>query len=320
MKAKLFVAALATLAFASCSETETVEMPSSAAIKFDNAFVGNSVRAAINDAEGLKAVGFKVFGGFSDGELNGVFNDVAVNFTDGAWKSTTTEYWQNGKSYVFQAYSGTASAKATVNGVEFTGYVANGTEDLLSAAVVEKPTVNVTAPGTVDFTFRHVLSQVKFTFVNGFSGNVDLTIDNVKVNGLATTGNYTLSDKDTGAWGELSGSSAYSTNISGAAIEAGKNAATESVIVMPQDVNGKTVTFDLVVSGSLDFEKQTITVTLPEKSMLEGHSYNFTATLNASNIKDPENPDQTLKPIEFGVQEVTAWNGEEAGGDGTVNQ
>lgn len=323
MKKSLVICGVAALVLASCTQNEVLEVNESRAIGFENAFVGSPVRAAINDVAGLQAVGFNVFGAFStDNTYKGVFDNVDVTYEGSQWKSKTTEYWQDGKSYVFQAYSGTATATPTAKGVEFTRYTASGEEDLLSANLVKKDNVDVTDPGTVDFTFRHVLSQVKFTFTNGFNGNVKLAISNVKINGLATIGNYTLSEENTGTWGTLDGTSEYAPTITPAdPFGASATAVTAPKIVLPQDVENKTVTFDLVVSGSLEFVKQTITVKLPKYVLVEGNIYNFTTELNASNIKDPENPDQTLKPIEF-TPTVSKWEpqdgGANDGGNGEV--
>lgn len=323
MKNNLFLlGAAAVVALSSCSQSEVMEVAENRAIGFDNAFVGSPVRAAINDVEGLKKVGFKVFGSFStDKTYKGVFNNVSVTYSD-KWQSATTEYWQENKTYIFQAYSGNATANPTANGVEFTGYTTTeGEEDLLSAAVVNKgPITDVTSDeNVVNFTFHHVLSQVKFTFTNGFNGNVKLAISNVKINGLATTGNYTLSAENTGTWGALSGTSEYAPTITPTdPFGASAKAVTASKIVLPQNVENKTVTFDLVVSGSLDYRSQEITVKLPNCAMEEGKVYNFTTTLDATNITDPDNPDQTLKPIEFNPS-VSAWpNRDENGGAGSV--
>lgn len=319
MKNSLFLlGAAAVVALSSCTKNEVLEVAENRAIGFGNAFVGSPVRA-INDVADLQGVGFNVFGSFStDQTYKGVFDNVAVTYSDSKWQSDKTEYWQNGKSYVFQAYSGTATATPTEHGVEFTGYTASGDEDLLSANLVNKDGVDVTNPGTVDFTFRHVLSQVKFTFTNGFNGNVKLAISNVKINGLATTGNYTLSAENTGTWGTLSGTSEYAPTITPTdPFGASATAVTAPKIVLPQNVKDKTVTFDLVVSGSLDFKSQTITVELPDYPMAEGNVYNFTTELNAENIKDPENPDQTLKPIEF-TASVSEWSPEKSDGSGSV--
>ena len=318
MKNSLFLlGAAAVVALSSCTKNEVLEVAENRAIGFD-AFVGKNTRAIIDDENPLTT--FKVFGSFSDDTLyNGVFNNVTVSNPTGEWKSKKTEYWQKDKSYIFQAYSGTATATPTKNGVEFTEYTAtSGDEDLLSAAIVNKgPITDVNNAGTVDLTFRHVLSQIKFTFTNGFNGNVKLAISNVKVNNLATEGNYTLSAVNTGTWTVSEENSVYTPAISGTAFGAGETAVTDSKIVLPQNVKDKTVTFDLVVSGSLDFKSQTITVKLPDYPMAEGNVYNFTTELNAENIKDPGNPGQTLKPIEF-TASVSEWSPEQSDGSGSV--
>lgn len=303
MKAKLFVAALATLAFASCSETETVEMPSSAAIKFDNAFVGNAVRAVVDNGNFTK---FNVFGGF-DGNLTNVFNNVVVNKGDGTWTAEQIQYWQAGKTYTFQAYASETEGTPTENGVEFASYTVDPTtqEDLLASNVVKKENVVVESVGTVDFTFSHLLSMVKFTFSSTLADNVTIDITNLKVNQLPNVGSYTA-----GNWAATDGKADYTfAAVNG--IKASAAQASEAKIVMPQSVNGIQVTFDLKASGALDLTTPNITVTLPEVTLEKGKRYNFTAELTKDNIVDPENP---LMPITFTVTKVEDWQ-DAVGGD-----
>lgn len=305
MKAKLFVAALATLAFASCSETETVEMPSSAAIKFDNAFVGNSVRAAIGDVDDLTS--FYVFGGF-DSQYFNVYNNTAVtrggNSGAYTWTPEYAAYWQIDKTYTFDAYAANAKiddATCDADGVKFPNAVTvDGTNDIIVATATDVP-VNagfLAAPDKVEFTFKHTLSQVKFTFQTEMQ-NVDFTVTKVALNNAATTGTYAAS-----AWTNGTQNATYSVGDIASKINSSAAQSTNAVIVMPQAMsNTQTVTFTLKAEKGIQFEGHEITVKMPAIDLQEGHSYNFVAKLTAENI----DPDNDYKVIEFTVKEVSEW-------------
>lgn len=306
MKAKLFVAALATLAFASCSETETVEMPSSAAIKFDNAFVGNAVRGEVNNGNFTK---FNVFGGF-DGNLTNVFNNVVVNKGEGTWTAEQIQYWQAGKSYTFQAYASETEGTPTENGVEFASYTVDPTtqEDLLASNVVKKENVVVESVGTVDFTFSHLLSMVKFTFSSTLADNVTINISELKIEALPNVGSYAVAS----GWTATTGTADYTfANVNG--IKQSAAQASEAKIVMPQNVNGVNVSFTVTTEGALTISN-TLNVTLPNVQLEKGKRYNFTAELTPENI----DPSGELKPITF-TANVTDWEDNTPGGnDGGV--
>lgn len=306
MKAKLFVAALATLAFASCSETETVEMPSSAAIKFDNAFVGNAVRAAIGGVDDLTS--FYVFGGF-DNQYSNVYNNTAVaregekpSYT---WRPEYTAYWQINKTYTFDAYAANAKiddATCDADGVKFPNAVTvDGTNDIIVATATDVPVDAdfLAAPDKVEFTFKHTLSQVKFTFQTEMQ-NVDFTVTKVALNNAATTGTYAAS-----AWTNGAQNATYTVGDIASTINSSAAQSTNAVIVMPQAMsNTQTVTFTLKAEKGIQFEGHEITVKMPAIELEEGHSYNFVAKLTAENI----DPDNDYKVIEFTVAEdVTDW-------------
>lgn len=323
MKAKLFVAALATLAFASCSETETVEMPSSAAIKFDNVFVGNAVRAAINDVDGLAS--FKVFAGFNEEEgtqsYTNVYNNTEV--TRGGekpsytWTPAYTAYWQAGKTYKFQAYASEQNGTATANGVSFTDYtVANGAietqEDLLVTNVVSQDG-KASANDAVPLQFRHALSMVKFTIKNGFAGNVDLKVTGLTLKQVNTKGNYT-NNGATGTWSAQNTPGDFVFGDIAETIAVNGNKSTAERIVLPQDFENLQVTFTVTATGALDMTKE-LTVKLHNANLTEGKRVNFVATINETNI----DPDGQLEPIVFNPS-VDAWEDYGDNTDGKVNE
>lgn len=320
MKAKLFVAALATLAFASCSETETVEMPSSAAIKFDNVFVGNAVRGVVT-TESLQS--FKVFGGF-DASTSNVFDNVEITKreSDGQWGPAEglEQYWQAGKQYKFQAYASAQNGVASENGVNFTDYTVKnaaiaGQEDLLISNVVS---VEGKASGNtaVSLQFRHALAMAKFTIKSDFADNVTLSVKNVTINGVATKGNYTNAGAN-GTWAKASDPTAENFNFGDInSIVGATGESTAEMIILPQDLSGLQVTFTVSASGALSITDQPITVTLAGANLTEGQRVNFVATITPENITPGGMEEIVFNPS------VTNWDDTPFAdnSEGTVNQ
>lgn len=294
------------MAMTSCTNEEVTQVAESRAIGFD-AFVTNSTRAEIT-ADNITE--FSVFGGF-DSQLDNVFNNVKVIKSSGSWTYSPLQYWTMGKSYTFQGYAPTAdgiSATPTANGVNFSGFTADGQTDLLASEV--KTFDNVQTAQQVQLAFKHILSKVQFKFTSGFAPNVTLTISNLKVNGLSTKGNYTAAASDAGTWDALSGTSAYDVTTNEGGFTSAAAETTGSVFVLPQSITEKAinVTFTVTASGALDMAKD-FTVNIPVGTLQKGYSYTYTATIDASNIDpDPDDPDNPeLKPIEFDDPTVTDW-------------
>lgn len=298
MRKGLFLLGVTVVTLSSCTQSEVLEVAgSNKAIGFD-AFVNKSIRADIT-TDNINH--FKVFGGY-DGSYTNVFNDEKVSGSKDSWKYDNTQYWTNGKTYTFQAYAPEgATASATVNGVEFTNFTANGETDLLVSAVKTVSSVDTSSePEKVQFTFRHVLSKIKFTFSTTLN-NVNIAISELKVNKVPDTGNYTNSGS-TGSWGTPSGTKDYELTVAEQVTQSEAKSSTE-VIVMPQTFStGLTVSFTVTVTGGLSLTAEH-TVTLPTTAWEEGKCYNYKAELTPENI-DPLNP---LKPVEFGDPTVNGW-------------
>lgn len=298
MRKSLFLLGVTVVTLSSCTQNEVLEVVgSNKAIGFD-AFVNKSVRADIT-TENINH--FKVFGGY-DGNYTNVFNDEKVSDSKGSWTYDNTQYWTNGKTYTFQAYAPEgATASATANGVNFTNFVADGATDLLVSAVKTVSEVNTSSePETVQFSFRHVLSKIKFTFSTTLN-NVNIAISDLKINQVPDTGNYTNSGS-TGSWGSPSGTKDYDLTVAEEVTKSDAKSSTE-VIVMPQTFSvGLSVSFKVTVTGGLSLTADH-TVTLPTTAWEEGKCYNYKAELTPENI-DPLNP---LKPVQFGDPSVSGW-------------
>lgn len=317
MKKSFLMLGVAAMALASCTNEEVLNVADSRAISFDNTFVNNSTRAAINGVDDLTK--FYVFAGF-DSKVDNVYKNNVV--TRGGEKPSYTwtpeyiAYWQAGKAYTFDAYAANdkiENAKLQDGKLNFTDVTfTDGTNDIL-VAETSVPTVNIEGVQPVALQFSHVLSQVKFTFETAIE-NVNFTITSVSFNNVVNKGSYAAS-----AWtasSEVEDKQAYSFENAGSVTNDAKGS-TKTLIILPQQLSEgvQTVTFTLKAEGALALDERELTAKLPTIDLTEGYSYNFVATLTKDNIKDPENPDEDFKPIEFTISEedgITDWT---SGGD-----
>lgn len=203
---KILFATLATVAMVACSNDELISQAAPEAITFDS-FVENATRSVVDPSltlNGLKAdnVGFGVYGFVTGDTANAatttapIFTNEHVTYTDGAWTYGTTQYWIAGATYNFFAlapftgYNVSNVTGATTTGVNLTFSNTAGTTDLLYAQVN-----NATLNTTVGFNFRHILSKVKFTFVNSYNAtNTKIQINDIKISNAIQNATVTLSN------------------------------------------------------------------------------------------------------------------------------
>ncbi|MBQ2978477.1 MAG: fimbrillin family protein [Bacteroidaceae bacterium] len=307
MKKFLFLGIAATAMLASCTNDETVEMNPQNAIGFEM-FVDKSTRAA-EDVTTANLTAFEVYGWRGDALI---FNAQAVTANNGTCTYSPLQYWVGGYAYTFEA----VAPKSGDNGVTFAPskdastitFVSDSETDLIYAAGSKDltGTANLTTdPGTVDLTFSHLLSRVKFSFVNGFpaESDVKLTVTDVKITNAGTTAVYTPS---TTTWaaatatGEVTFASPAVANVA-----SGNTAAeTEHKYLIPYEVKDYTLTFTVTMAqgGVEDTFNHSVNLSTKSLVLLAGYSYDFTATLNAENI----NPQGNVYPIVF-TAEVNPW-------------
>lgn len=302
MKKSFLMLGVAAMALASCTNEEVLNVAENRAIGFD-AFVGKPTKAVMTD-EAFRE--FSVFGGY-EGSLDNVFDNQKVSSTDGTnWTYSPTKYWTEGKTYTFQAYSPSAAAgSATENGVNFSGFVADGETDLLVSNVA---TMKGSDADPISLTFRHILSLIDFQFSTDING-ANITISDLTVNALPNTGTYTNTG-NTGTWA-VSENGNYEMTVADDVIIGNPKTST-SVMVLPQTPSDKTikVTFTVDATGSIEIADAKHTVYLPTTALTEGNHYTYTAIITASNI-DPGNP---LEEIEFGDPTVQPWVPASGGG------
>ena len=305
MKKFLFLGIAATAMFASCTKDEMVEMNPQNAIGFET-FVDKSTR--VTDVTTTNLTAFEVYGWRSTEQI---FNAQEVTANKGACTYSPIQYWVGGYNYTFEAIA----PKSGNNGVTFNA--ANGASTITFVSDSETDliydkggkdltsTTNLTAtPGAVGLELNHLLSRVKFSFVNGFPANSDvtLTVTDVQIDNAVTTATYTTSNGTWGATTEPDVVTFASDDVED--IVGMKSAETEHKYLIPADIKAYTVTFTVKMTqgGVSDTFNHTVTLSTDALVLEAGMSYNLIATLDNENI----NPDGYLFPIEF-TATVTPW-------------
>ena len=305
---KLLVMGLAAmgLALTACNSDETVEVAKGKAIGFKT-FVNNSTRVA-NDAttDGLKS--FKVWGLMNNGTQTGTpFVAKEVTKENNTWSYTPPVYWEKGYSYSFvalapnNAYTFTAPTVINTWG-SLTFNNGTGETDLIYATAKQSTVTGDVCPLSVNLTFNHMLSRVRFQFENGMDDGSKLTVSNVKITDAYTSGTATLAEQLTGlSW--TTGQTTGALEFGDAAAMEQQNAKAETAhkYMIPAD-KAYNLTFTVTREHHGVTDTYNHTVPLPKIAMTQGLSYQFVAKFTAENI----NPGQVLCPITF-TATVAKW-------------
>ena len=304
---KLFIMGLAAmgLALTACNSDETVEMAKGNAIGFKT-FVNNSTRVA-TDATTTNLDAFKVWGLMNDGTKTGTpFVATEVTKKDGTWSYTPPVYWEKGYAYSFvalapnDAYEFTAPTAINTWG-SLTFNNGTGETDLIYATAKQSTVTGDVCPLSVNLTFNHMLSRVRFQFENGMDDGSVLTVSDVKINDAYTSGTATLAEQLAGLrW--TTGKTTGALEFGGAAAmkKEDKEATGHKYMIPATKAYNLTFTVTRVHHGVTDTYIHT--VPLPETEMKQGLSYQFVAKFTAENI----NPGQVLCPITF-TATVAKW-------------
>lgn len=305
---KLFIMGLAAmgLALIACNSDETVEMAKGNAIGFKT-FVNNSTRVA-NDATTTNLNAFKVWGLMNDGTQTGTpfVGKEVTKGTDGGWSYQTPVYWEKGYAYSFvalapnDAYTFTAPTEID-NWGSLTFNNGTGETDLIYATAKQSTVTGDVCPLSVNLTFNHMLSRVRFQFENGMLDGSKLTVSNVKINDAYTSGTATLAEQLAGlSWttGQTTGELEFG---GAAAMEQNGKAETAHKYMIPAD-KAYNLTFTVKREHHGVTDTYIHTVPLPKIAMTQGLSYQFVAKFTAENI----NPVEELCPITF-TAEVKDW-------------
>lgn len=305
---KLFIMGLAAmgLALTACNSDETVEMAKGNAIGFKT-FVNNSTRVA-TDATTTDLKSFKVWGLMNDGTKTGTpFDGKEVKKENNTWSYTPPVYWEKGYAYSFvalapnDAYTFTAPTEINKWG-SLTFNNGTGEKDLIYATAKQSTVTGDVCPLSVNLTFNHMLSRVRFQFENGMDDDSKLTVSNVKITDAYTSGTATLAEQLTGlSW--TTGQTTGALEFGDAAAMEQQNAKAETAhkYMIPAD-KAYNLTFTVTRKHHGVTDTYNHTVTLPKIAMTQGLSYQFVAKFTAENII----PGQVLCPITF-TAEVKDW-------------
>lgn len=327
MKKSIYLLGMAVAALSSCSQSDVVEMPENRAIGFST-FVNNNTRGAVTEIGSKDALtDFYIYGYHSS--TTAVFENIKV--TDG--NPVKTAYWLAGKSYNFAAYAngndgilGGVTFTPASNQLQFATYTPDNTKDLVAAISSQiSGDAQISTNNPVELSFKHMLSQVKFTFTNTDSPTYTMKISDIKIFSAVKTATGTLTGTGSTAavaWsdgtgkGEAKGEYDFGTLTDIAA----EGTHATSCLVIPQDNANLEVTFTATFfdgssseaqpikkgnfKASLAYTKGEVTGTENNK-WTPGFRYNYTAEINGSDIDDGD-PSQ-LKEITFTVKEVAPW-------------
>ena len=325
---KLFVALLAVAGLTACFNEEVVRVQDPTAISFEANWVENATRAdvAVDPSTTTESLtGFKVWG-FMDNVEGKVFEGEEVTGSKGNFTYNNIAYWLPAHTYYFAALAPIGgnwtlnTEAANYYGAGIVNFLnANGTEDLLYAANVEEAPALGTAK-TVNFTFSHLLSKVKFTFTNGFTNpNMYIDVKNVRIVNAPLAGSINLAvenwwDNDDWQLTQDKVELAFGDACAKTAMGETQVAANERLTIPASAEYKYEVKFDVVLYvGGVEAYKGTKTSYVQGVALEMGKAYNFSATLNASNFTEEG---VELMPIVFDVEQVKNW--EDAGVQTTV--
>lgn len=320
MKRSLFLLGMAAAALSSCTNEDVVDVAQNRAIQFDT-FVNNNTRAVTEVGSGIGQTPLTSY--YLFGDYGNAAGDYSVPVFDNE-PSSATAYWTANKHYAFGAYANgngnridNATFDANAGKLTFPNYTPDDEKDLVAATARAETDADVTNEDAVSLQFVHMLSQVKFTFKTKVADSYTIKISDLKFNAVKTAdGSYTKTTEAAGTidWTENTSNGDYTYKDMPDIANKNKNYTDSDVkLVIPQGNTDKiSVTFTATLSGpgidgevnkkfttGLGYEAGSISGT-EANTWTHGYRYNYTATINADQIKDD------LTKIEF-TTEVTRW-------------
>ena len=300
------------LALTACNSDETVEVAKGKAINFAS-FVDKSTRGAADDVTIANLKSIEVYGWRGDAQI---FNKQQVTVAEnGEGTYSPLQYWEANYAYAFEAIA----PKAGEKGVQFEAAKAGGkitfennaTTDLLYANTTATMPEKITAaPEKVNFTFKHQLARVKFTFKNTFPANAaaKISVKDVKITNAYKNGTTTPAGTDAN-WSATNPilSVSFANMANGGPTDLVANTgvgATDHMYLIPtgkQESYNVTFTVTLNQNGATTDYNHSVTI---KTTQLKSNSYNYVAEINEKNI-NPD-PDSQLYPIEFKAT-VDSW-------------
>ena len=332
MKKFLFLGLAAMMAFTSCTKDETLAVAQNGAIGFDVS-ADKATRSVVDPSITTETIdNFAVYG-WMEKYTGVVFNDELVTRSGETWGYTNTQYWVAGNDYYFAALAPSngrnweltvadsqEEANYGIGQVKFTNEA--GKQDLLYWA--EGPfTGKASGNAPVGIEFKHLLSKVKFSFVNEFDNeSVTLKVSDVVINDLEKVANINLAvDKwweNANAWVaegietvdfNFGAASATAETTADAIAQYKEMESYNQLLVFPHEQRNYLVTFKVeMYLGTVLAGTYLHDVEVPVFFEM-GKAYDLKATINSANIVDPQDPNhqgEQLEPIQFEVT-VEPW-------------
>ena len=306
----------AVAALAACTTEQTIVAPQNEAIGFDT-FVDNSTRA--NDITTENIADFGVYGTVTKGGNSAlIFNNTKVEKNGTAYTYSPAQYWIAAAQYDFLAFAPYAERKwtytptnaqvAKTGTFSFNNETAAADQDVVYAYQTKTTGNELTASNTqaVEFTFKHILSKVAFSFTNTFTdGNTSLSVYNVKINNTAKTGTMAIADGVDAAWVGVDNLvvpfGAQAANADAALANGAELKLAHHYVIPAERMYNITFSVDLYQAGVyLATYNHEITPTI---NFAKNGNYVLSVKLAPESI-DPKNE---LYPIEFTVNEVEDW-------------
>lgn len=312
MKKSLLMLGAAAMVLASCTQNEVLNVSDSRAIGFNGTGIDNITKADITSSAFTH---FYVYGGYDE---TAIFDGTEVSYNGGNWGYTPTKYWAAG-TWRFAGYEGGTGVTPTWSyddglTLEVNSDASNQSDVVYAAStditIEEAEVATYSTPVALNFT--HLLSKVQFKFLKDEQslGGVTVKLSDFVVSGITTNAKWVAGTQEA-ATSTATGS--YSDFASPEEIVANTGLTTADFYVIPQTVGTFTITADAVVTDAAGTEVHSgqITATVPTTDITEWTAQNYyiyTATVAMSNIKDPDDPDQQPKPIEFTGTTAKDWN------------
>ena len=321
---KLFVLALAFVAFASCNKVESIETAAEH-ISFGNAFVEAKTRDAVDPSTTTASISAFDAWAFMDVPTGTVLDKERVTKNGDEWSYDNLQYWLADHDYYFYAVSPVDDANVIVDasGINATGLGVvtftndEGTCDLLYAEQKVKTPEVLGAMPKVQLQFAHLLAKLKFTFVNSFTNaNAHLAVKNVVITNAPGQATIALNSADA-AWklanntttlefGDVNGGYPFDLGL------ANKKECASERLTIPADKNQiYNIEFTLVLYyGDQVAMESNKKVTLSNQAFVAGKHYNLVADINPDNFAET-----ALQPIIFDVVGVDEWDEGEFNGE-----
>lgn len=323
---KILVSVLAIAGLVACNNENVISVADSRTpITFDGVFVENATRANDPSTTTDNINEFYVWAYMN--EVDGtVFEDEKVSRSGAKWTYDHISYWMPDNHYFFAAFAGDRSndqvvglpvnmEKYGLGEITFTNN--DGTNDILYA---EYDVVANATNAPVKFQFAHLLSKVKFTFINGFANeNQTVVVKDIQMvapevasvnlsevvldpdhreNNKIVWDNY--SEDVTLDFGDMNGAAKL-------AIGDRKSSDNERLTIPASAKQSYTITFlvDVYNGNQPGIKDRLMTVELKGFEFVAGRAYNLVATINQENLN--------LDAIEFEVV-VDEWIDQEVDG------